>query len=142
MNRQSSTQQGLGRAQMARLLKTRAAYGKAGEWQYGWEEINSLYPGMDIKAGLEKPELKKLLRAGLDFKTAFEAANLEEIKQYIELEAEKRMMERFSVNNRRPVENGIASFKSAPFSAGSGKMSKADREEIVKRVLSGEDIRL
>ena len=32
-----------------------------------------LYPGLDIRAGIGKPQLKQLLKAGVDFKTAFEA---------------------------------------------------------------------
>lgn len=132
----------LGQKDMEKLLKAREAYGKAGQWQGQLNEISRLYPDMDIKEALAKPEIRQLLKAGVDFKTAFEAANMEEIRRYIELDAERRAIERLESNSQRAVENGIAASKSAPFAAGAKGLSKSDRDEIVKRVLMGEEIRL
>jgi len=128
--------------ELARLIKAREAYGRAGQWQEALEKLREQYPQLDIKQGLKARGLKELLKAGVDFKAAFEAANLEEIKQYIELEAERRAYERMAMNAGRVTENGVASSKSAPFAAGPKGLSKEDREDIVKRVLKGEEIRL
>ena len=95
-----------------------------------------------MQAGLQKPAVRTLLRAGVDFRTAFEAANLEEIRAQIAARAEQEMVDRMAVNAGRAKENGIAAAKASPFAAGAGQMSKSDREEIVRRVLRGEEIRL
>lgn len=150
MNRQTEPEraearteaEGMSAGELARLIREREAYGRAGQWRQGLEEIREKYPQLDVKQGLRAPGLKELLRAGVDFRTAFEAANLEEIRQYIELEAERRAYERMAMNAGRVTENGVASSKTAPFAAGPGGLSKEDREDIVKRVLKGEEIRL
>lgn len=126
----------------AALLRSKQAAGKADEWREGFEEVCQLYPEMDVKKAMQSGKMRSLLKAGLDFKTAFEAANLEEIKQYIALESEKKAMWRMAENSDRVMENGVAASRSAPFTSHAGGMSKEDRADIVKRVLRGEEIKL
>lgn len=130
------------RAEEQLLLRSRQAAGKAEQWREGYEQVCQLYPDMDVSGAMRQPKMKKLLKAGLDFKTAFEAANLEEIKQHIALESEKRALWRMAENSGRIVENGVAASRSAPFTSSASGMSKEDRADIVKRVLRGEEIKL
>lgn len=132
----------IGSEGMSRILKAKEAAGKADQWQQAFEEIREIYPEMDMSEALKSPVLKTLIKAGVDFKTAFEAANLEEIKAYIEALAERNVLDRLRQNASRAKENGIAASKSSPFTAGGRGLSKSDREDIVKRVLKGEEIRL
>lgn len=141
MNNGNKENKGLGRADLARLLRAREAAGQAEQWQPVLLEMEREYPGIDVQAGLQKPAVRTLLRAGVDFRTAFEAANLEEIRAQIAARAEQEMVDRMAVNAGR-AKNGIAAAKASPFAAGAGQMSKSDREEIVRRVLRGEEIRL
>ncbi|MEA4920798.1 MAG: hypothetical protein VB078_07750 [Clostridiaceae bacterium] len=127
---------------MSRILKAKEAAGKADQWQQAFEEIKEIYLEMDMSQALKSPLLKTLIKAGVDFKTAFEAANLETIKTYIEARAERNVLDRLRQNASRAKENGIAASKSSPFTAGGAGLSKSDREDIVKRVLKGEEIRL
>lgn len=142
MNNGNKENKGLGRADLARLLRAREAAGQAEQWQPVLLEMEWEYPGIDVQDGLQKPAVRTLLRAGVDFRTAFEAANLEEIRAQIAARAEQEMVDRMAVNAGRAKENGIAAAKASPFAAGAGQMSKSDREEIVRRVLRGEEIRL
>lgn len=132
----------IGSEGMSRVLKAKEAAGKADQWQQALEEIQGLYPEMDMANALKAPMLKPLIKAGADFKTAFEASNLEEIKAYIAARAERDVLSRLRQNASRAKENGIAASKSSPFTAGGSGLSKSDREDIVKRVLKGEEIRL
>lgn len=115
---------------------------QAESWQQELEGILKDYPGIDVKASLQKPQLRALIKAGLSFREAFEAANLDEIREYIAANAEKALMDKLAASSARVRENGIAASKSSPFTVGSEGMSKSDREDIVKRVLRGEEIRL
>ena len=142
MNNGNKENKGLGRADLARLLRAREAAGQAEQWQQTLLEMEREYPGIDVQAGLQKPAVRTLLRAGVDFRTAFEAANLEEIRAQIAARAEQEMVDRMAVNAGRAKGEGIAAAKASPFAAGAGQMSKSDREEIVRRVLRGEEIRL
>lgn len=142
MNNENKEWAGLGSSDMARLLRAREAAGQADRWQQVLLELERAYPGLDLQAGLQKPVMRTLLRAGVDFQTAFEAANLEDIKAQIAAAAEQAMVDRMAVNAGRARENGIAAAKASPFAAGASQMSKSDREEIVRRVLRGEEIRL
>lgn len=139
---EGAEQGALGSEGMSRILKAKEAAGKADQWQQAIVEIRELYPEMDMAQALKAPMLKTLIKAGLDFKTAFEASNLEEIKAYIADQAERDILGRLRQNASRAKENGIAASKSSPFTAGGAGLSKSDREDIVKRVLKGEEIRL
>jgi len=146
LNRQNKTNDNqtglLGRSGMSRLLRAREAAGQADAWQREQMELGNAYPGLDLQGALQKPELKALLRAGLPFRVAFEAANLEEIKAIISAQAEQTMADRMALGAIRARENGITAGRTAPFGTGSVQLSKADREDIVKRVLRGEEVRL
>ena len=119
-----------------------AADGRAAQWQSQLQQIEVLYPGLDIRAGIGKPQLKQLLKAGVDFKTAFEAANIEDIKAYAAMQAEKRLISRLQERAGGVKENGISSSGSGGYPAGASGLSEDDRENIVRRVLKGEEIRL
>lgn len=133
---------GLDSGGMEKLLRAREAYGRADGWQEELSVLAEKYPALDIKAGLQKPRLRELLRAGCDFTSAFEAANIDEIVKSAELDAERRMASRLESNAARTEENGVAASRSAPFTWGGRGMSKKDRQDIVDRVLRGEEIRL
>lgn len=129
---------GLDSGGMEKLLRAREACGRADGWQEELSALAEKYPALDIKAGLQKPRLRELLRAGCDFTSAFEAANIDEIVK----SAERRMVSRLESNAARTEENGVAASRSAPFTWGGRGMSKKDRQDIVDRVLRGEEIRL
>ena len=129
---------GLDSGGMEKLLRAREACGRADGWQEELSALAEKYPALDIKAGLQKLRLRELLRAGCDFTSAFEAANIDEIVK----SAERRMVSRLESNAARTEENGVAASRSAPFTWGGRGMSKKDRQDIVDRVLRGEEIRL
>ena len=147
MNRQISKTEGretglAGKNGMSRLLRAREAAGQADAWQNTLLELQQTYPGLEIEPALQKPALRALLRAGIPFRQAFEAANLEEIKAVIAAQAEQMMVDRMAASALRARENGITAGRTAPFGTGRTHLSREDREDIVQRVLRGEEIRL
>ncbi len=116
--------------------------GRAARWGESLSELKARYPGLSFDGGLSDPRLKALLRAGVDFGTALECVSLADIREYLEQEAGRRAAERLALNAGRARENGIAAARTAAYESGAKSLSKRDREEIVRRVLAGEEIRL
>ena len=110
--------------------------------QASLEELEGRYPGLQFTEGLRRPALKELLRAGVDFASALEVACLPEIRAYLEEEAARRAAERLAQNAARAKENAVAAAGTAAYPSGAHAMTKKDRDEIVRRVLAGEEIRL
>lgn len=116
--------------------------GRAEQWRGSLEELEGRYPGLQFTEGLRRPALKELLRAGVDFASALEVACLPEIRAYLEEEAARRAAERLAQNAARAKENAVAAAGTAAYPSGAHAMTKKDRDEIVRRVLAGEEIRL
>lgn len=128
------------RERVTQLVRQRERQARQEEISGGIGTLSQRYPGLDIRAGLSAPGLRELMRAGVPFLQAFEAANLETIRDYIALEAEREASARIRDNAARPVENGVSASRSAPFSAAGSPMSAREREELAKRVSRGETI--
>jgi hypothetical protein len=98
-------------------------------------EVKKTYPDFSLEKELENAVFKTLVDAGLDIKTAYEAAHLDELKA--KKEAEKQTAEK----KRRPVENGSLGGDSAIFKSGVYALTKKDRAALAKRAQKGETIR-
>ncbi len=93
-------------------------------------ELQKAYPNFSLEKELSNDVFKKLVMAGLDMKTAFEAVHLDDVLK--KKEAPKK---------KRPVENGSVGTDSAIFKSGVYALSKKDRQELAKRAQRGEIIR-
>ena len=98
-------------------------------------EVKKTYPDFSLEKELENAVFKTLVDAGIDMKTAYEAAHLDELKA--KKEAEKQTAEK----KRRPVENGSLGGDSAIFKSGVYALTKKDRAALAKRAQKGETIR-
>lgn len=96
-------------------------------------ELKKTYPEFSLEKELSNDVFRKLIEAGLDMKTAFEAVHLEEVRKKAEKTAEPK--------KKRPVENGSLGTDSAIFKSGVYALSKKDRQELAKRAQRGEVIR-
>lgn len=115
---------------------------QAEKWQQQFDEVKVEYPDADMERLLADPKAKTLLKAGIDMKTVYEVSNLEAVKEQAAYKAEQRLMQSIKSGMARPVENGITTHRGAPLTPGGGKMSRKERQEIVKRSLKGEKIEL
>lgn len=96
------------------------------------KELKKVYPDFDENKELENEVFVKLMLAGLDMKTAYEAVHLGDIKKAAEKPEKK---------TARPEENGSAGGGSALFKSGVYALSKKDRADLAKRAQKGEIIR-
>lgn len=95
-------------------------------------ELQKTYPDFSLEKELSNNVFRKLIEAGLDMKTAFEATHLEDVLKKSKKDEPKK---------KRPVENGSVGTDSAIFKSGVYALSKKDRQELAKRAQKGEVIR-
>ena len=115
------------------------------QWMEQAEKAKSVYPSFDLRAEMQNPQFLNLLRSNVDVKTAFEVLHKDEIipaaMQYTAKTVEQKITNKIIANGARPAENGNASQSATVVKSDVSQLSKADREEIIRRVQRGEKIR-
>ncbi len=113
------------------------------------EKLKQTFPSFDLQAEILNPEFVRLTspNVGIDVATAYQVIHRDEIMpaamQYAVQKTQQQAAAAVAANARRPVENGVG--------GGSGvadvrddprKWTRADREEVRRRVRNGEKIQL
>jgi hypothetical protein len=117
------------------------------EWVKQSEATKQVYPGFDLeKEVINNPQFVDLLRNNIDVRTAYEVTHKDEIisgaMQFAAKKAEEKVKNSIIANGSRPNENGISSRGASQVKSDVSKLTKADREEIARRVARGEKIDL
>lgn len=114
-------------------------------WMDQSESLKAIYPSFDLNAELQNQRFSDLLRNNVDVRTAYEVIHKDEIipaaMQFTAQAVEQKLVNKIRSNASRPVESGISSQSSAVVKSDVSKLSKADRQEIIRRVAMGEKIR-
>lgn len=113
-------------------------------WTEQEKETKAVYPGFDLKTELRNPKFLDLLRSNIDVKTAFEVLHKDEIipaaMQFTAKQVEQKITNNIIANGTRPSENGTSSQGATLTKSDVSQLTKADRDEINRRVLRGEKI--
>lgn len=123
---------------------------KYAEWSMQADFAKNEYPNLDLNTEMQNKDFFGLLIRGIDVKTAYQVIHQDEIVQSAISTATQRTaqaVQQQTVNNirskgLRPDESAGSSQAGFTFKADPHKWTKADREEIAKRVAMGEKIRL
>lgn len=123
---------------------------KYAEWSMQADFARNEYPNLDLNTEMQNKDFFGLLTRGIDVKTAYQVIHQDEIVQSAISTATQRTaqaVQQQTVNNirskgLRPDESAGSSQAGFTFKADPHKWTKADREEIAKRVARGEKIRL
>ena len=123
---------------------------KYAEWSMQADFARNEYPNLDLNTEMQNKDFFGLLTRGIDVKTAYQVIHQDDIVQSAISTATQRTaqaVQQQTVNNirskgLRPDESAGSSQAGFTFKADPHKWTKADREEIAKRVASGEKIRL
>lgn len=114
-------------------------------WMNQAEQIKGVYPSFTLEAEMQNPRFTDLLRNGIDLRTAYEVLHKDEIipaaMQFTAQNVQQKLTNKIIANGARPTENGINSQSSAVVKSDVSQLSKADRQEIARRVARGEKIR-
>lgn len=113
-------------------------------WMQQAEEAKKVYPSFDIKAEMGNPKFVDLLKSNIDVRTAYEVVHKDDIisgaMQFTAKEVEKKVVNKMMAGGNRPSENGMNSQGAAVVKSDVSQLSKADRQEIIRRVQRGERI--
>lgn len=123
---------------------------KYAEWSMQADFARNEYPNLDLNTEMQNKDFFGLLTRGIDVKTAYQVIHQDEIVQSAISTATQRTaqaVQQQTVNNirskgLRPDESAGSSQAGFTFKTDPHKWTKADREEIAKRVAMGEKIRL
>ncbi len=113
-------------------------------WLSDGEKLKTVYPDFDFKKEVQNPDFKKLLKSGVSVRKAYETSHLDTIlggaMQYTADQVAKGVVSRISDRASRPAENGTTPRAGAVVKPNVAGLSRADREEIERRVMRGERI--
>lgn len=117
-------------------------------WSQQAEAAKQMYPNFDLTAELQNPrtggQFAGLLKNNIPVKTAYEVIHRDEIMggamQYTAQQVQKKTVEDIRARGVRPAENGTGGQGAAEVKSDVHKLTKADREEIARRVARGERI--
>lgn len=115
-------------------------------WMNQAEQLKSIYPSFDLETEMRNPKFVDLLRVpSIDVRTAYEVLHKDEIipaaMQFTAQTVERKLANKIMANGQRPSENGMSSQSAAVVKSDVSQLSKADRQEIARRVARGEKIR-
>lgn len=114
-------------------------------WMEQAEQARAVYPSLDLRTEMRNPRFIDLLRSNVDVRTAYEVLHKDEIipaaMQFTAKTVEQKLTNKIIAGGARPVENGMNSQSSAVVKSDVSQLTKADRQEIIRRVQRGEKIR-
>ena len=115
------------------------------QWLEQEQDMRQVYPQFDLQSELENEQFLRLMRSGIDMRTAYEVIHKDEIipaaMQFAAKTAERKVVNKIRANGSRPMENGVQDQSASLVKTDVSQLSKADRDEIVRRVARGEKIR-
>lgn len=115
------------------------------QWLEQEQDMRQVYPQFDLQSELENEQFLQLMRSGIDMRTAYEVIHKDEIipaaMQFAAKTAERKVVNKIRANGSRPMENGVQDQSASLVKTDVSQLSKADREEIDRRVARGEKIR-
>ena len=115
------------------------------QWMEQAEKAKAIYPNFDLRAEMQNPQFANLLRSNVDVRTAYEVIHKDEIipaaMHFTAKQVEQKITNKIIANGARPAENGNSSQSASVVKSDVSQLSKADRQEIIRRVQRGEKIR-
>jgi hypothetical protein len=113
-------------------------------WMEQADSTKTVYPSFDLNAEMQNPKFVQLLRSNVDVRTAYEVLHKDEIipaaMQFTAKTVEQKIANNIASGSRRPTENGMSSQSAATVKDDVTRLTKADRDEIIRRVQRGEKI--
>lgn len=132
------------RQQQEQAQQHQQAQQQMDDWMRQADALTQKYPGFDFATELQNPEMGKLLTAGVPVETAYLVLHNDELIQGAMYATANNVAaataQNIAARGQRPRENGATSQSSAVVKSDVHKLSRADRAEIARRVLMGENI--
>lgn len=133
-------------AERQRMENERQAYA---QWDAQSQQLKQMYPAFDFAAECQNPQTGptfiKLLGQGVSVETAYKTLHMDELLsgaiQTAVQQTQQRTVQTIAAQGRRPVENGAGgSVATQMKTKDPANMTKAERDELVRRAARGERI--
>jgi hypothetical protein len=136
-------------AELRRQMQERQTQENASKLYAAWmtqaEEAQKVYPSLDLRAEIQNPKFLELLKSNIDVRTAYEVLHKDDIirgaMQFTAKTVEGKIAKKIAAQGARPAENGMSSQSPSLVKSDVSQLSRADRDEIRRRVARGEKIR-
>lgn len=114
------------------------------KWLSDSAVLKDTYPQFELNAELQNSDFFGLLKAGIPIKTAYEVVHKDEIipaaMQFTAQKTAEKITNKIISNGNRPLENGANGQSPVNVKSDVSQLTKADRDEITRRVARGERI--
>lgn len=135
-------------AELRRQMQEQNVRENADRIYAGWMDqanaLKTVYPTFDLASELQNQSFADLLRNGIDVRTAYEVIHKDEIitaaMQFTAQQVAQKTTNNIIANGARPAENGASPQSPAVVKSDVSQLTKADRQEIARRVARGERI--
>ena len=115
------------------------------QWMWQAQQARAIYPSLDLTREVHNPRFMELLRSGADVGDAYLVAHRDEIipaaMRYTAKAVEEKLANRIAANGSRPSESAMTTRGTALVADQVSHMSKAQRQDIIRRVRRGESIK-
>ena len=124
--------------------RVRQANNVYADWQRQADSLKQRYPNFDLATEASNPQFVRLLRSGIDVKTAFETIHHDEILSGAMMQTaqavRKNVTDNIKARGLRPSENGINAQAGVIVKNDTRKLTPQDRAEIVRQSRMGKII--
>lgn len=131
-------------AELDAIKRKEAADNLYNRWMREGEDTKKYYPSFDFDREIQNEQFVRLIQNNIDVRSAYEVCHKDELIPAVIHKAEQaegeRLAAKIATNAKRPAENGSSSQSAAIVKNDVTKLTKADREEIARRVARGERI--
>lgn len=108
------------------------------------DAVKAVYPSFDLRAEIENEQFRQLLDANVPLQTAFEVLHKDEIipaaMQYTAQRITEKVANGIRAGQKRPSEGAMGARSAVVTKSDVSQLTKADRDEIDRRVARGERI--
>ncbi len=114
-------------------------------WLQQAESVKQVYPGFDLQGELQNEQFRNLLKSNVPIQTAYEVIHKDEIlpaaMQFTANKIREKTVNDIRSGSRRPQEGAMGSRSAVVTKSDVSQLTRADRDEIDRRVARGEKIR-
>lgn len=114
------------------------------EWARQSEDLKETYPSFDLNAELKNETFGVLLRNGFTVRNAYQAVHADEIisgaMKFTAQKVQQATVASIASGQGRPTENGNAGQSAASTTSDVSKLSKTQRQDMIRRAAAGEKI--
>lgn len=133
------------RRQVETISQKEAVDRQYNAWLQEADKVKQVYPSFDLATESKNEQFAAMLRSGVSMQAAFEVIHKDEIipaaMQFASKQATEKVANAVLAGQRRPQEGAMASRASTLRKTDVTQLTRADRDEIERRVARGEKIR-